>query len=284
MLALFSFIVRGLSTNLECMLSATLTCSRLRARLFGKCSVNHARSAWFTEHFPILARLRRVRDEIVYCGACTKRMPHNTHSTLCAAVPRERRGGEDSASVRRLARLDGLMLAFDPLEQIMEGIGELLHALILQLLRDLIVMNADLLQLVKRGAGAIQIIFDTVAYSAVIAEVLDGLQRHCVHGIRADQFLGIEHVAVCRVLGAGAGPERALHSCAGVLERFEARRAEDAFELLVDQAGVGDGRFPLQGFELLLLGGIAAGLDLFVQQFVNQGIDAADKEAGDGGY
>ena len=67
--------------------------------------------------------------------------------------------------------------------------------------------------------------------------------------------------------------------CAALLECLKARSAEQPFELLVGEAGIGDGRFALERRELLLLGVIAGGFHLVLDQLVNQHIHAADEKA-----
>src|SRR6266699_7029529 len=93
------------------------------------------------------------------------------------------------------------------------------------------------------------VVFDAVADLTMIAEVIDGLQRHGVYGVRANQFLSVKHIAIGWILGAGAGPERTLDMCTCMLERLEARRAEDALKVVVHQAGIGDSCFALQRLE-----------------------------------
>src|SRR5579885_3596567 len=185
--------------------------------------------------------------------------------------------------VRCLLRRQSLLFGVDGLEEIVERVGELLHALDQQLVRDLSVADADGFQRLKQGNRAGDIVVDGDAGVAVIAEVLDGFQRHGINGIGADQFFGVHDIAVGRVLRAGAGPQRSLHHCAAMLERLEARRVEDFLEILVDQAGIGDTGLALKRFESLLLGGVARCLDALVKQLIDERVDAADEEAGDRG-
>ena len=63
-------------------------------------------------------------------------------------------------------------------------------------------------------------------------------------------------------------------------ECLKARSAEQSFELLVSQPGIGDRGFALECFELLLLGARAGGCELVLEQFVDEHVHAADKEAG----
>ena len=55
-----------------------------------------------------------------------------------------------------------------------------------------------------------------------------------------------------------------------MFERLKARCTKDLCEIPVDQAGVGDGGFALQGFELLLFGTVPGGLDLIGESLVDK--------------
>src|SRR5258706_15477093 len=61
---------------------------------------------------------------------------------------------------------------------------------------------------------------DRLLDNSVITERLDRGGRHRVDRIRADQLFDVHHVAVFRVLGARASPERALHTRSLLDERF----------------------------------------------------------------
>jgi hypothetical protein len=92
----------------------------------------------------------------------------------------------------------------------MEGIRKLLNAFVLELLRDSVIMNADLLKGIEFCPGLVEVIFDGRLDDAMVAEVLDGFERHGIDRIRPDQLLGVQDVAVGRVFGAGAGPQGTL--------------------------------------------------------------------------
>src|SRR5487761_2364398 len=94
-------------------------------------------------------------------------------------------------------------------EQAGEGVGEGLDAFQLELLRHLIHVNARAGQLRHRLARLV-ILAQRALGDAVILEGDDGLWRHRVDRLRADQLLDIDHVAVRWILRAGAGPETAL--------------------------------------------------------------------------
>ena len=119
--------------------------------------------------------------------------------------------------------LDGLLFTLNAFKQLMEGIGELLHAFILELLGHLIVVNANFLKGVKFRVSLWNVVLDAKAHSTVIAEVLNSFQRHRIHGVWADEFLCVQHIAVGRVLGTSAGPQRSLYMSAILLEFLEAR-------------------------------------------------------------
>ena len=72
--------------------------------------------------------------------------------------------------------------------------------------------------------GGIDVFGQAVAQLAVIAESVEGGRRNGVHGVGADQFFDIEHVAILRIFGAGAGPQQALRLRALCRERLPARR------------------------------------------------------------
>ena len=61
---------------------------------------------------------------------------------------------------------------------------------------------------------------------AVIAEGVKGGRRNGVNRVGADQFFDVEHVAILRVLGAGAGPQQPLRLRALCRKRLPARSAE----------------------------------------------------------
>ena len=76
--------------------------------------------------------------------------------------------------------------------------------------------------------GGIDVFGQAVAQLAVIAECVERRRRDGVDGVRADQFFDVEHVAVLRILGAGAGPQQALRLRALGRERLPARAAKSS--------------------------------------------------------
>ncbi len=62
---------------------------------------------------------------------------------------------------------------------------------------------------------------------AVIGEGAQRRLRHRVDGVRRDQILDVQHVAVRRVLRARGSPERALHARSGFRQPLPARAVKD---------------------------------------------------------
>src|SRR5205085_5643581 len=76
-----------------------------------------------------------------------------------------------------------------------------------------------------------------------------------------------------------AGRQGPLDMRAPLFESRKALSAEQPFELLVGQAGIGNSRFALQRLELLLRGALTGSFDPVFEQFVDEHIHAADKKA-----
>src|SRR5438552_3699878 len=57
---------------------------------------------------------------------------------------------------------------------------------------------------------SVDVFRQALARHAVIAEGIQCGGRHSVYGIRTNQFLYVENIAIVRIFGAGAGPEHAL--------------------------------------------------------------------------
>src|SRR5579859_5501759 len=105
-----------------------------------------------------------------------------------------------------LLLFDGVFLVLDASEELVERVGEFLYAFVEQLLGDLVVMDADLLQGIEGGLCARDIILDAVASATVVTEVLDCLQWHGIDGIGSNQFFCIQYVPIGGIFGASAGP------------------------------------------------------------------------------
>ena len=123
------------------------------------------------------------------------------------------------------------------------------------------------------GAGVVGI--DCARDRAVVEECLHRCHRHRVHGVRADQCVDVENIAIGRVLGAGAGPQWTLNHRSGRGQLAEVVAAEQRFEPLVGELGVGNGHLALERQRIVGAVGI--------EQLVGGGIDPADEERGDRG-
>src|SRR6266566_6639464 len=109
-------------------------------------------------------------------------------------------------SPRACFLLDGLLLAFNTLKKLVEGIGKLLHAFILELLCNLVVVDADFLKGCQLSFGLRNVVLNGTTDSSMIAKVLDRLKWHCVHGIGTDQLFGVEYITIGRIFRACASP------------------------------------------------------------------------------
>src|SRR2546422_9609153 len=84
---------------------------------------------------------------------------------------------------------------------------------------------------------------------AVLAERIEGRRRNRVHGVRPDQLLNVDNVAVGGVLRAGAGPEQPLRLSSLCRERLPPRAAINLLVALVCPPGVGDGHLADDAFK-----------------------------------
>src|SRR4051794_30852421 len=102
-------------------------------------------------------------------------------------------------------------LGLDVVEQLVEGLGELLHALLLERRDDVVVVDPRLAQVVEDLLGVVDVALERVAPDlAVVLEVLDRLGRHRVDGVGPDQLLDVHRVLVRVVLDRRRRPQAAL--------------------------------------------------------------------------
>ena len=119
----------------------------------------------------------------------------------------------------------------------------------------------------------------------MIAETLQGGLRHGVDRIRADELLDVKDVAVRRVLGACAGPQKALRPGALGGQLAPAVRSAELLVVGVGQLGVGNGHLAQQGAQGHSLAGAAAPLlQQGIDPAVDHAVDPADEETGDAGH
>src|SRR5277367_1571964 len=165
-----------------------------------------------------------------------------------------------------------------------EGFVEDFYAVIEKLVGAFFHGDAGLREIGHDGGGAGNVFGEAVAELAVIAESVKGGGRNGIDGVRADQFFDVDHVAIFGILGAGAGPEEALSLRTLVREGFPARAGEEFLILFVGEFGVGNGDLAVDAGDQRALGGIGVVVvHHLLELAVNEGIDAADEEAGDAG-
>src|SRR5205085_11285725 len=100
--------------------------------------------------------------------------------------------------------------------------------------------EALLLEAGEQTLGFVDVLLDGRTRAAVIlvGEIRRGGDG--IDGIRADQRVDVERVAVLRVLRAGRRPERALHLRAFFTKALETLAAEDFLELPIGKLRVRD--------------------------------------------
>ena len=178
-----------------------------------------------------------------------------------------------------VAALEPLLLVRDLLEEFGDRVGEELHPVHLEVVSDLVDVDAGGRQVAQQLARAVDILEQADSNLAVLFEGHHGLLRHGVDRLWPDQLLDIHHVAVIGVLGPRAGPEAALNTGAVPPQLGELRLVEDPLERLIGHLGVRDRRFSQQPLQPLALCRILGSGDFLFEQFVHGGVDAADEEA-----
>ncbi len=99
-----------------------------------------------------------------------------------------------------------LSLVVNTLKQLVEGIFELLHSLLLQSPGDLLVGDPDVLEGHEIRLRPWELVLDGEPNLAVIVETLNRGEGHSVHGVGTDQFLDVQHIAVGWIFRACTGP------------------------------------------------------------------------------
>ena len=180
---------------------------------------------------------------------------------------------------RTLARLDVLRGLRDRLQEALERFRERGDAFDLQLVCDLVEVDARGRELLQLALRKVQVLVEAAAHLAVLAEGRERRGRNGVDRVGADELLDVVGVRIAGILGRRAGPERTLRAGAGLAQPVPARTVEELLEVLVRHLGVGDRGLAVQALELALLGGVRDGLDLVGQHLVDLGVDPADEEA-----
>ena len=165
--------------------------------------------------------------------------PSASHASSFSTISAARAAGPTGLGIDvRLVRLAAP--ALHHLQQLREGVAELLDPVLQEVVRDLREGDPRLVQRRERGPRSRRVLLEAGPRAAVIAERGEGVRRHRVHGVGADQLLDVEDVRVARVLGARARPEDPLRPGALLSERLPSRAGEDRLVALVRQLGVGD--------------------------------------------
>ena len=84
----------------------------------------------------------------------------------------------------------------------MERVREHGEGIDLQLAQDRRHVDAGLREIGEHAACVVETAGDGGTGPAVIAEGGQRAGRHCIHGVGADQFLDVEHIAILGILGA----------------------------------------------------------------------------------
>src|SRR5690606_3883484 len=130
-----------------------------------------------------------------------------------------------------------------------EGLDELLDALRLQPVRDVLEANPQRSQPLDDPLGLGETLGDPGRRISVVAVGVERLEWHGVDGLGTDERLHVLGVRVARVLGAGRGPQQPLHPGAGYgkwAPAFVGVR-ETPREDLVRDLGVRDGGLSAEG-------------------------------------
>ena len=104
-----------------------------------------------------------------------------------------------------------------------------------------------------------------------------------VDGVRADERLDIQEVAVGGILRPGTGPERPLDLRPFCTERGETRAFKYFLERLIHEFGIRDSNIAEQSLHPGNGGRVFLSGDLLPQEIIDERVDAADKNARNGG-
>src|SRR5580704_19274289 len=111
----------------------------------------------------------------------------------------------------------GLRTLIDGFQELVKSFREQTDPVISQLVGYFLDRDPNVPQSRHGAIRGFHILSQTGPRMTVIAESIEGCRRNGVHSVGPDQFLDVHHVAVVRILGAGAGPENAL--CLRTLRR-----------------------------------------------------------------
>ena len=95
-------------------------------------------------------------------------------------------------------------------QKFVECVGEEADTILCKFVSYLLHRDSDFCQRLHSLLRSVDVFRQALARHAVIAEGIQCGGRHSVYGIRTNQFLYVENIAIVRIFGAGAGPEHAL--------------------------------------------------------------------------
>src|ERR1035438_10103312 len=96
------------------------------------------------------------------------------------------------------------------LHQLVERLVKLVDSFVLKLPRYIADADAEFRQSRQQPAGFLDILFEPGFRLSMVAVGIQRFQRRGVDRVQSAKGLDVFHVAVVRVLGAGAGPEQPL--------------------------------------------------------------------------
>ena len=95
-------------------------------------------------------------------------------------------------------------------EQLVERLGEKFDALGGELVGDSLHRDSGAREIIHGLPRNVDVFFEAGARMAVVAKGVERGRRNRINRIGPDEFLDVEHIAIGRIFGAGAGPEQAL--------------------------------------------------------------------------
>ena len=199
-------------------------------------------------------------------------------------IDRRLEPAEAEPLTRSLAGFDVLGALLQRGQQALERLGERLHALHLELVRDLVQAHAYAGELLQLATRQIDVLVEAAADLAVLAERGQRRGRDRVHGVGADELFDVVGVRIARVLGRGAGPQAPLAARAGFAQLVPARTGKELLVALIGHLRVGDGRLAQQLVQRPLLLRILRLAGLLGQDLVDLGVHAADEKARHAGH
>ena len=95
----------------------------------------------------------------------------------------------------------------DGVQELVKCFGKQLHSLSEKVVSDRLQRDADVVKGLQCLPRCLDTLLQRGARPAMITKSIHRGRRHRVDRVRANQFLHVKHVAVARVLRAGAGPQ-----------------------------------------------------------------------------